>query len=103
MDLLFFSLLVKKEARPLRYPRMGDVVYDKAPDEEETEDIEEIEELDDEDAHVITRDDDLDIFINLSRKHNEQIPGDCSCFGCFLHFVEDDDGFLLLFILWVWF
>ncbi|KAI3718020.1 hypothetical protein L1987_70004 [Smallanthus sonchifolius] len=83
---------------------MGDAVFDKAPDEEEAEDIEETEEeLDEEEAHVITRDDDLDIFINLSRKHNEQIPVDCSCFGCLLHFVDDDDDVvLLLFILCVW-
>lgn len=71
---------------------MGDAVCDKSPDEEETEDIEETEEeLDDEDAHVTTRDEDLDIFNNLSRKHNEQIPEDCWCFGCLLHFVEEDD------------
>ncbi|KAI3685978.1 hypothetical protein L1987_79647 [Smallanthus sonchifolius] len=85
---------------------MGDAVFDKAPDEEETEDIEEIEEeLDVEEAHVMTREDDLDTFNNLSRKHDEQIPGDCSCLGCFLHFLEEDDdgGFLvLLFMLCVY-
>ncbi|KAI3670343.1 hypothetical protein L1987_87934 [Smallanthus sonchifolius] len=79
---------------------MGDAVFDKAPEEEEeAEDIEETEEeLDEEEAHVITRDDDLDILTNLSRKHNEQIPGDCLCFGCFLHcFDFEDDDVVLLF------
>ncbi|KAL8226333.1 hypothetical protein R6Q57_016165 [Mikania cordata] len=83
---------------------MGDAVIDKAPEEEdeETEDIEETEaEPDDEDAHVITREDDLDIRNNLSRKHDEQIPGDCFRLGCFGHFVVDDEDVnrLLLFML----
>ncbi|KAD1163689.1 hypothetical protein E3N88_43212 [Mikania micrantha] len=64
----------------VRGSSQGDAVIDKAQEEEdeETEDIEETEaEPDDEDAHVITREDDLDIRNNLSRKHDEQIPGDC--------------------------
>lgn len=80
MDLLLFNLLFKKEIFPFRYSCMGDAVFDKAPDDvEETEDTEEIEEVEDEDedAYVITRDDDFDIFNNLSLKHNEQTPGDC--------------------------
>ena len=73
-------------------------------DKEETEDTEEIEdeEHEEEDAYVVTRDEDFEIFLNLSLKHNEQTPGDCSCFGCFLHlFEDDDDGRLLLFIVCV--
>lgn len=59
---------------------MGDAVFDKAPDElapEEIEEIESDEEHEAEEAYVITRDEDLDIFDNLSLKHNEQTPGDC--------------------------
>ncbi|KAI3689212.1 hypothetical protein L2E82_47164 [Cichorium intybus] len=77
---------------------MGDAAFDK----EETEDMEEIEDEEhEEDAYVVTRDEDLEIFDNLSLKHNEQTPGDCSCFGCFLHFVDEDDGLLLLFMVCV--
>lgn len=57
---------------------MGDAVFETSPDEEETEDIEDTdEEHEDEDAYVITRDDDLDILSNLSLRHNEHTPGDC--------------------------
>lgn len=75
MDLLFFSLLFKNEICPFRLSCMGDAVFDK----EETEDTEEIEdeEHEEEEAYVVTLDEDLEIFFNLSLKHNEQTPGDC--------------------------
>ena len=65
------------------------------PRDEETEDTEEIvDEEDDEETFVTARDEVLDIFDNLSLKHNEQTPGDCWCFGCFLQvFVDADDLF----------
>lgn len=42
---------------------------------------------------MLACDDEADIFDNLSRKHNEQIPGDCLCLGCFLQLVVRDDLF----------
>nr|GEX61243.1 hypothetical protein [Tanacetum cinerariifolium] len=82
---------------------MGDPTYEEEKEEaEDTEDTED-EEQDEESSYEITLDEDLDILANLARKHKEQTPGDCSCFGCFLHFLEEDDGGLLvlLFILGV--